>query len=117
MSSTNANAIAKLILKYKDLFDTTATSYGAAKGVEHTIELTSKKPINQVPHRVSPVEKQIIKMLSTQVIRPSTSQLTSPVVLVKKKDGKQRFCIGFRKLNQITKRDVYPISRIDDCLH
>ncbi len=121
MSSTNANAIAKLILKYKDLFDTTATSYGAAKGVEHTIELTSNKPINQVPHRVSPVERQIInemtnEMLATQVIRPSTSQWASPVVLVKKNDGKQRFCIDFRKLNQIKKRDVYPIPRIDDCL-
>jgi hypothetical protein len=53
------------------------------------------------------------EMVTNQVIRPSTSPWASPVVLVKKKDGRQRFCIDFRKINQVTTRDVYPIPRID----
>ncbi len=74
-----------------------------------------------MPHRVSPIERKIItemtnEMLTNYVVRPFTSPWASPIVLVKKKDGKQRFCIDFRKLNQVTTRDVYPIPRIDDCL-
>jgi hypothetical protein len=56
------------------------------------------------------------EMLQNGVIQPSSSPWASPIVLVKKKDGKQQFCSDFRKLNKVTTRDVYPIPRIDDCL-
>jgi hypothetical protein len=56
------------------------------------------------------------EMVTNQVIRPSNSPWASPVVLVKKKDGRQRFCIDSPKINQATTRDIYPIPRIDDCL-
>ncbi len=79
------------------------------------------RPISQVPHRISPFERQIItemtnEMLASNLIRPSTSSRASPVVLAKKKDDKQRFCIDCRKLILVNTRDVYPIPRIDDCL-
>ena len=47
------------------------------------------------------------------VIKPSTSPRSSPIVLVPKKDGSLRFCIDYRKLNSVTKKDVYPLPRID----
>jgi Reverse transcriptase (RNA-dependent DNA polymerase) len=56
-------------------------------------------------------------MLDTKLIRPSSSPWTSPVVLVRKKNGKLRFCVDYRKLNGITKKDAYPLPRIDDMLN
>ncbi|XP_018371543.1 PREDICTED: RNA-directed DNA polymerase homolog [Trachymyrmex cornetzi] len=48
------------------------------------------------------------------VIQESVSPWMSPAILVKKKDGTIRFCVDYRKLNAVTKKDSYPLPRIDD---
>lgn len=51
-------------------------------------------------------------MLADDIIEPSHSPWSSPIVLIKKKDGKHRFCIDFRKVNDATHKDAYPLPQI-----
>ncbi|GFU29443.1 hypothetical protein TNCV_418791 [Trichonephila clavipes] len=55
-------------------------------------------------------------MKNNDVIEPSSSPWASPIVLVRKKDGSPRFCVGYYRLNDVTKKDSYPLPRIDDPL-
>jgi hypothetical protein len=73
------------------------------------------------PGRMSPeqnkiVEEQIALMMRHRIIEETTSPWGTRVVLAKKKDGKWRFCVDYRYLNSVTKKDTYPLPRIDDIL-
>ncbi|KZR98563.1 Uncharacterized protein APZ42_005953, partial [Daphnia magna] len=62
------------------------------------------------------LEDKVQEMLEADVIRYSHSPWASPVVLVEKKNGEVRFCVDYRKLNSITKKDSFPMPRIDETL-
>jgi hypothetical protein len=62
------------------------------------------------------IEEIVRDMTRQGVVKPSKSPWAASVVLVKKKDGSTRFCVDYRKLNSITKRDTYPLPRVDDTL-
>ncbi len=55
-------------------------------------------------------------MQETGVVEPSSSPWSSPIVLVRKKNGSLRFCVDYRELNSVTKADTFPLPRIDDLL-
>ena len=110
----------QLIRKFCHIFG--KTPRGTVKGATHRIVTEPHtRPIVSTPYRTSPkvkedISKQTSNMLDNGIIEPSYSQWSSPVVVVKKKDGSPRFCVDYRKLNALTVRDVYPLPRIDDAL-
>ena len=65
---------------------------------------------------VSPAELLLENMKQLDIICPSRSPWASQVVLVKKKDGSTRFCVDYRKVNAITRKDAHPLPRVDDTL-
>jgi len=62
------------------------------------------------------MSKLVNEMLQSNVIEDSSSPWSSPVVFVKKKNGQLRFCVDYRRLNTIIRKDVFPMPRIDDML-
>ena len=56
-------------------------------------------------------------MLERKVIEPSNSAWSSPIVLVTKKAGSTRFCLDYRRRNDLTVKDAYPIPHVDECLY
>ncbi|CAF4441168.1 unnamed protein product, partial [Didymodactylos carnosus] len=113
------NRLRQLLSNYPDIF---SSKPGRTDVVRHHIDVGDSKPIKQGPYRLLNPErkaecsKQTTEMLQNDIAEPSFGPWASPVTLVPKKDDSLRFCIDFRKLNDITIKDTYPIPRIDDTL-
>ena len=60
---------------------------------------------------------EVDSMLEMGVVRPSMSPYASPIIMVKKKDGSDRVCLDFRKLNKITKVDPEPMTMAEDLFY
>ena len=101
--------------------DVVSKELGRTSVIQHEVHVMESALIHQQPYRVpvtrrEVVKKEINKMLDMGIIQPSTSPWASPIVLVEKKDGDVRFCVDYRKLNQVSKFDAYPMPRVEEVL-
>ena len=110
-----------LLLEFADVFAVNAADFGRTDIARHEIDTGDARPIRQPPRRTPPhfrqeAQEMLKKMLDSDVIKKSNSPWASPVVLIRKKNGSLRYCVDYRKLNAVTRKDAYPLPRIDDTL-
>lgn len=120
LSSSEKHRLYKVIQKNGDVISIDDET-GLTDVVEHEIPTGGAHPISQPPrrvpfHKLADVDSFVQDGLAKGVIRPSKSPWSSPLVMVRKKDGSTRFCVDFRRLNESTVGDSFPIPRIDDSL-
>ena len=117
----NAEAAKQLVLSYHDVFVLEKNELGCTSAVEHKICIIDSEPFKERFRRIPPplleeVHASLRDMLDASTIRPSQSPWCNAVMLVRKKDGTLRFCVDFRRLNARTKKDLYPLPRIQQAL-
>ena len=113
--------LADLVLQYEDVFSRHHLDCGEAKGFVHRIHLSDNRPFRLPFRRVPPSQYQKLRqvlseMEEKEIIRKSTSEYASPLVLVWKKNGDLRICTDFRWLNKRTLKDAHPLPHQADCL-
>ena len=116
-----ADATCQLLAEYHDVFSLDLAELGCTHSTEHTIKVTDDTPFKerfrQIPlPMVEEVRDHLREMLESGAIRHSQSAWCNAVVLVRKKDGGLCFCIDFHPLNACTKKDSYPLPRIQEAL-
>lgn len=125
---TGVDCSEKEIRQLRDVFTDFSESFqmddldvGYAERVKHKVPLLDDVPVAQTFRRIPPtqleeVRQHIQELLEKDIIQPSYSPYAAPIVLVRKKNGDLRMCVDYRKLNAKTRRDAYPLPRIDESL-
>ena len=121
LCSEEQGQVRSLLRKYTSIFSAHDGDLGCTNLISHDIPLVDETPVKQRYRRVPPsdyeaVKEHINQLLSAQVIRESCSPYASPIVLVKKKDGSLRMCVDYRQLNSKTRKDAFPLPRIEESL-
>ena len=112
----------QLLHEYADVFSQSEEDIGSYTGKHRLVISTGDaQPVRQRAYRVplhlrDDLRGELRKMEEQGVIEPSSSPWASPVVLVRKKNGKIRFCCDYRSVNKLIKHDSYPLPRVEDLL-
>ena len=118
-----ASKAKSLLREYHDFFSVEKNEIGHTKAPQHKIVLKDPESVpfrerfrRIPPPQVEEVREHLKVMLDAGAIRPSNSPWCNALVLVRKKDGSLRFCIDFRRLNALTRKDSHPLPRIGETL-
>lgn len=113
--------VRSLLQKYNSVFAAHEGDLGCTNLLSHDIPLLDNVPVRQRYRRIPPSEYEAVKahinqLLKSQVIQESCSPYASPIVLVCKKDGSLWLCVDYRILNSKTRKDAFPLPRIEESL-
>lgn len=121
LSDEDQGRVRSLLGQYASVFSSHEGDLGCTNLISHDIPLLDDTPVRQRYRRIPPAEYELVKehinqLLEGQIIRESSSPYGSPIVLVKKKDGSLRMCVDYRQLNSKTRKDAFPLPRIEESL-
>ena len=126
LNSEERRSILDICREFHDLFYLKGDKLTHTDAIQHSIPLTAERPIFVKPYRLpiaqhTEIKSQIDKMLDEDVIEPSNSPYNSPILVVPKKPDsngqkKWRLVVDFRKLNDVTVSDAYPLPNITEIL-
>lgn len=126
MNPEEVREIKKLCYNYRDVFHCEELPLTFTHEIKHQLRLSDNKPMytrnyRQAPKQKAEIKKQINQLLEQKIIRESNSPWSCPVHIVPKKidstgEQKYRLVIDYRKLNDKTIEDKYPLPNIDDIL-
>ncbi|GFS11869.1 reverse transcriptase [Elysia marginata] len=116
LSQREQEELNSLLVEYKDVLTDVP---GRTNSYTYDIRLTSSTPIRRNPYPTpqatrATLNEEVRNMLNAGIIEPSDSPYCSPSVIVKKRDGGNRYCVDFRLLNNLTVFDAEPMPRLDD---
>ena len=116
LTKTQQKEMMDTLARYPEVFSDIP---GKTDMIEHKIELTDNNPVRSRPYLLpyalrENLKREIEDMISFGIIRESNSPFASPIVIVKKKDGTNRICVDYRKLNKLTVADTDPIITAED---
>ena len=111
--------ITQRLSDYADVFAQHELDFGHATKVKHHIKLKDETPFKQRSRPIHPQDYEAVRrhlqtLLKAGVIRESESPFSSPIVVVKKKNGDVRLCVDYRKLNLQTIRDAYALPNLEE---
>ena len=116
-----AQKFQQMLMEYHDIFSLDKNEIGCMDAAEHIIELLDEEPFKEkfwwiAPALLDEVREHLQEMLDGGAIHPSQSPWCNAMVLVWKKDGGLRFCIDFQRLNSRTRKDSYPLPRMQEMM-
>jgi len=114
-------ALYEILKDHIDVFSRSEYDLGRTEIITHHIDTGDARPVRQPLRRFPPAHREAISthvdnMVSQGIVESAASPWASNIVLVKKRDGSLRCCIDYRQLNAVTRKDAYPLPRIDACL-
>ena len=122
LTDSEKSNLKMLLNRFGHVFASDDSLPGRTSLVKHHIDLEHgtrpfKLSDRRIPiHLQAEADKENQKMLDNAIVEPSNSEFSSPPDLVRKKDGSVRFGIGYRKLNEKTIKDSYPLPRISEAI-
>jgi hypothetical protein len=111
----------RILEEYSDYFSKSEIDLGRTTLVKHQMETGNNPPIRQALRRqpiayLTEIDRHLSDLQKQGIVEPSVSPWASNIVVVAKKDGSLRMCIDYRGVNNVTRKDSYPLPRISDCL-